>query len=103
MNVQISHFKFHPETQKLFPKFANVPLADLPNLPAFKQQAFSCMVFGLNFIVNNLDNPKLLAAQLQRVENYNKWYVNYMTEDRQLAVSSLLFQSPQLPKSTNDH
>ena len=25
------HFKIHPETQKLFPKFANVPLKDLPN------------------------------------------------------------------------
>ena len=81
------HFKTHPKTQELFPKFAAVPLADLPKNLAFQKQARSCVVFGLNFIVANLDNPTLLREMLGRVDTFGKWYVDYMSQDRQMKVN----------------
>jgi hypothetical protein len=83
------HFKAHPRTQALFPKFANVPLSELPNNAAFLKQARSCVSFGLNFIVANLDNPSLLKDMLGRVDAYGKWYVDYMTKERQMKVLSM--------------
>jgi len=85
------HFKIHPETQKLFPKFANVPLKDLPNNADLRKQAYSCVVFGLNFMINNLDNPALLEAALRRVDAYGKWYVEYMSQERQIGETIRIF------------
>ena len=53
----------------------------------FLRQAYSCVIFGLNFMINNLDNPTLLEGALKRVDAYGKWYVDYMSEDRQIQVS----------------
>jgi len=78
----------------LFPKFAGVPLDQLPSNPAFIKQARSCVSFGLNFMVANADNPSLLKDMLGRVDAYGKWYVDYMTKERQMKVFtiSLFFQ-----------
>ena len=90
INKFFRHFKTHPKTQDLFPKFAGVPLDQLPTNAAFLKQARSCVSFGLNFIVANLDNPVLLKDMLGRVDSFGKWYVDYMTRERQMKVFPLL-------------
>ena len=36
-------FKVAPETQRLFPKFANLPLSELPKNSDFLVQAYTCV------------------------------------------------------------
>ena len=80
--------KTHPKVQELLPEqFASLSLADLKSSADFNQQAYANMLLALNFIVDNLDNPSLLSAHLQRLSNYNNWHVDYVDEQRQLAVS----------------
>jgi len=87
----LDHFKAHPKTQDLFPKFAGVPLDQLPSNAAFVKQARSCVSFGLNFMVANADNPSLLKDMLGRVDAFGKWYVDYMTRERQMKETVRIF------------
>jgi len=87
----LEHFRIQPRTQALFPKFADVPLNKLPSNDAFIKQARSCVSFGLNFIVANLDNPSLLKDMLGRVDTYGKWYVDFMTKERQMQTTVEIF------------
>lgn len=87
-----SHFVYHPDVQLLLPEpYASLPLADLKNNADFQQQAYANMLLATNFIVNNLDNPEYLEKHFRRLDNYwgSKWYVTYVDEQRQLAVSSM--------------
>ena len=52
--VECSFFKVAPETQRMFPKFANVPLSDLPNNSDFLVQAYTC-VSSINSIARYYD------------------------------------------------
>lgn len=86
--------KTHPKVQELLPEqFASLSLADLKSSADFNQQAYANMLLALNFIVDNLDNPSLLSAHLQRLSNYNNWHVDYVDEQRQLAETVRIFSS----------
>ena len=77
----------HPATQKLFPAFANVPLAELRDNVEFLTQAHTCLK-GLFFIVNNLDNNELLTRALAK-QTKPTYFVSYMDPIHQLDVSSI--------------
>jgi hypothetical protein len=57
--VFLKHFELHPETQKMFPRFANVPFKDLMNNKYFLQAAYNCF-FGLTVIIKNMDEMNLV-------------------------------------------
>ena len=47
-------------------------------------------------MINNLDNPALLENALRRVDKYGKWYVDYMSQERQIGVRSIPRNKKQL-------
>ncbi|KAK4014940.1 uncharacterized protein LOC123476783 [Daphnia magna] len=55
----LRYFKAKPESQKLFPSFANVPLSELPANRDFLNSAYSC-INSLNFLIPYLkyDHPE---------------------------------------------
>ena len=58
-----SFIKAHPEYQKKFSKFANVPQAELMGNGNFLAQAYTILA-GMNVVVQSLSSTELLAAQL---------------------------------------
>ena len=62
-------FELHPGTQKLFPKFANIPIANLANNKEFLIQTQTCMS-GFFFIVNSLGNDQLLSKALTQQSSH---------------------------------
>ena len=58
-----SFIKAHPEYQKKFSKFANVPQAELMDNGNFLAQAYTIMA-GLNVVIQSLSSSELLASQL---------------------------------------
>lgn len=87
--VFLKHFELHPATQKLFPAFANVPLAELRDNVEFLTQAHTCLK-GLFFIVNNLDNNELLTRALAK-QTKPTYFVSYMDPIHQLDETTRLF------------
>ena len=55
--------KAHPDSQKLFTKFANVPLADLEDNVEFKAYG-NMLTAGLDFMIDNLDDTTLMRQML---------------------------------------
>ena len=78
------HFETHPKLQKLFPKFANVPVSELMSNTEFLTQAHTCLK-GLFFVVNNLDNDELLTRALSKMTRPT-YFASYMDPIHQLDV-----------------
>lgn len=57
--VLLKHFELHPETQNMFPRFAQVPLKNLMSNKHFLQAAYNCF-FGLTVIIKNMDEMDLV-------------------------------------------
>jgi hemoglobin-like flavoprotein len=86
----IRYFKLKPETQKKFPAFADVDLADLPTNMHFLNQAFTC-VSGLNAYIDNLGknpkncpyltSPKLKAIKPDELQLFGQVMFNVMEEE----------------------
>lgn len=83
-------FAAHPETQKMFPRFANLPLEELVNNKDFLNQAYTCLA-GLNFMIKNIDDEKQVAAALRKMASPS-FYVGGPSPAEQLEVNhSLLY------------
>ena len=82
-------FEAHPETQKMFPRLANVPFEDLRANKFFQQQVYNCL-FGLTVIIKNLDSPDLVATLLRNTASPN-FYVDGPSAAQQLDVSYMVF------------
>jgi hypothetical protein len=78
------HFETHPKLQKLFPKFADIPISELMSNTEFLTQAHTCLK-GLYFIVNNLDNDELLTRALSKMTRPT-YFASYMDPIHQLDV-----------------
>ena len=78
-------FAAHPETQKMFPRFANVPVAELSGNKFFQQQVYNCL-FGLTVIIKNLDTPDIVTALLKNMATPS-FYVDGPSSAAQLGVS----------------
>lgn len=67
------YFKAKPESQKLFPSFANVPITELPTNHDFLNQAYTC-VTSLNYILPHLKSlhPENCPAFTNLKEKYNE-------------------------------
>ena len=78
-------FAQHPETQLMFPKFANVPQSQLMANKDFLQQAYTCLA-GLNFMVKNMDDEDLVIKLLSRMAS-PAFYVDFSTPGQQLDAS----------------
>ncbi|XP_057367318.1 uncharacterized protein LOC130688361 [Daphnia carinata] len=61
--VLFRFIKAHPEYQKKFSKFANVPQAELMTNGNFLAQAYTILA-GLNVVIQSLSSQELLANQL---------------------------------------
>jgi hypothetical protein len=55
--------KAHPEYQKMFTKFANVPQNELLSNGNFLAQAYTILA-GLNVVIQSLSSQELMASQL---------------------------------------
>jgi len=85
----IKMFDAHPETQKMFPRLANVPKSELRQNSFFQQQVYNCF-FGLTVIIKNLDDPQLLTTMLQKQASPN-FYVDGPSVAAQLEETARLF------------
>lgn len=61
--LENSFLKDHPDYQKKFSKFANVPLAELMDNGNFLAQSYTILA-GLNVVIQSLSSQELLANQL---------------------------------------
>ena len=77
-------FAAHPETQKLFPRFANVAKSELSTNQDFLQQSYNCLA-GLTNIINHLDSPDLMATFLSTMSS-PAYFVDGPSASEQLAV-----------------
>ncbi|XP_046656897.1 globin D, coelomic-like [Daphnia pulicaria] len=61
--VFIRYFKAKPESQKMFPAFANVPITELPTNHEFLNSAYTCIT-SLNYLIPYLkfDHPERCPA-----------------------------------------
>jgi hypothetical protein len=82
-------FAAHPETQKMFPRFANVPVAELGGNKYFQQAVYNCM-FGLTVIIKNLDTPDIVATLLKNMATPS-FYVDGPSAAAQLDETTRLF------------
>ena len=82
-------FAAHPETQKMFPRFANVPVAELSGNKFFQQQVYNCL-FGLTVIIKNLDTPDIVTALLKNMATPS-FYVDGPSAAAQLDETTRLF------------
>jgi len=82
-------FAAHPETQKMFPRWANVPVAELRSNKFFQQQVYNCL-FGLTVIIKNIDTPDIIATLLKNMASTG-WYVDGPSSAAQLDETTRLF------------
>ena len=61
-------FAAHPKTLAMFPQFAKVPLAQLPNELDFLASSHSTFS-GLSFIINNMDDPEVIAKLVSKMDS----------------------------------
>ena len=78
-------FATHPDTQKMFPRFASVPVDELPKNQYFLQQSYNCL-FGLTVIIKNMENPNVIATLLKDMASPS-FYVDGPSPGEQLDVS----------------
>lgn len=67
------YFKAKPESQKLFPAFANVPVTELPTNHDFLNSAYTCIT-SLNYLIPyaKFDHPERCPAFPKHLKNkYN--------------------------------
>ena len=86
--VLLKHFELHPETQKMFPRFANVPFKDLMNNKYFLQASYNCF-FGLTVIIKNMDEMDLVDHLLVKHASAG-FYVAGPSARQQLDVRSII-------------
>ena len=79
-------FTEHPESQKLVPALAGVPLNELESNQDFLVLVHTCSAVA-DFIVSNLDNEKLLTHILIQ-QTKPEQFVSYISPIHQLDVSS---------------
>ena len=60
-------FSAYPETQKMFPRIADVPVSELMSNRKFLSISYSAFA-GFNFILNNMDDPEIIKLQLSKVD-----------------------------------
>ena len=60
-------FTAYPETQKMFPRIADVPVSELMSNRKFLSISYSAFA-GFNFILNNMDDPEIIKLQLSKVD-----------------------------------
>ena len=60
-------FTTYPETQKMFPRIADVPVSELMSNRKFLSISYSAFA-GFNFILNNMDDPEIIKLQLSKVD-----------------------------------
>merc|ERR1712137_1100905 len=65
--IMLKLFTAYPETQKMFPRIADVPVSDLMNNRKFLSISYSAFA-GFNFILNNMDDPEIIKLQLSKVD-----------------------------------
>ena len=82
-------FAAHPETQKMFPRFANVPVSELRKNKYFQQQVYNCL-FGLTVIIKSLDTPTDILVAFMKDVATPSFYVDGPSAAAQLGVSSQL-------------
>ncbi|KAG8226556.1 hypothetical protein J437_LFUL000639, partial [Ladona fulva] len=75
--VELLHrfFTKHPQYQKNFKAFADVPLDELPNSKKFQAHANS-VVYAVTSIVDNLDDPGCLVEMLRKLgQNHGQRHI----------------------------
>jgi Globin len=82
-------FAAHPETQKMFPRFANVPVAELSGNKYFQQQVYNCL-FGLTVIIKHMDYTELGPALMKDFASPS-FYVDGPSAAAQLDETTRLF------------
>jgi len=87
--IFLKMFEAHPETQKMFPRLANVPFEDLRANKFFQQQVYNCL-FGLTVIIKNIDTPDLVATLLRNMASPN-FYVDGPSAAQQLDETTRIF------------
>merc|ERR1711973_654283 len=65
--IMLKLFTAYPETQKMFPRIADVAVSDLMNNRKFLSISYSAFA-GFNFILNNMDDPEIIKLQLSKVD-----------------------------------
>jgi len=66
--IYLKMFAAHPKTLAMFPQFAKVPLAQLPNELDFLASSHSTFS-GLSFIINNMDDPEVIAKLVSKMDS----------------------------------
>ena len=84
--VFLKHFELHPETQKMFPRFADVPTAQLMNNKYFLQAAYNCF-FGLTVIIKNIDEMDLVDHLLVKHASASFYVAGPASAKQQLDVN----------------
>ena len=82
--VFLRHFELHPETQKMFPRFADVPKDQLLSNKYFLQAAYNCF-FGLTVIIKNIDEMNIVDHLLVKHAS-SSFYVAGPSAKEQLDV-----------------
>jgi hypothetical protein len=82
-------FATHPETQKMFPRFANVPVSELRKNKYFQQQVYNCL-FGLTVIIKHMDHTELGPALMKEFASPS-FYVDGPSAAAQLDETTRLF------------
>ena len=73
MCVVNSYFKASPESQQMFPKFAHVPLSDLPTNSDFLLQSYTC-ISSVNSIAKYYDRSTGCAEGCPVLSGLSKKY-----------------------------
>lgn len=71
--VFLRYFKASPESQQMFPKFAHVPLSDLPTNSDFLLQSYTC-ISSVNSIAKYYDRSTGCAEGCPVLSGLNKKY-----------------------------
>jgi len=65
--IMLKMFSAYPETQKMFPRIADVPVSELMKNRKFLSISYSAFA-GFSFIINNLDDTEMIQLQLSKVD-----------------------------------
>jgi len=79
-------FEAHPETQKMFPRFAELSRDQLINNKDFLNTVYTCFA-GLSFMIKGLDDTDLLTTQLKKFASTAFYVEGGPSAAQQLSVS----------------
>ena len=84
-------FRAHPESQSLFPNFANAPINSLAKNPEFLAYG-NMLTAGLDFMIDNLADTKIISQMLVG-KPWQSYFSPNVSITQQLEVWSLQFDS----------